>query len=231
MKILALSDLHGYLPEITESADVLFICGDISPLNIQRNHPRMDAWLKTTFIEWIKNIPVDKVYLVAGNHDITLENRHSLYDTLYKLSNWKLVYLENDFVSYDDGKNVYTIFGTPYCKIFGNWAFMLEDETLTKLYKQIPDKVDFLLTHDAPYNIGNQDSILENPRNNYQIEHVGNKPLAKRLSEIEYKMCFHGHIHSSEHTPEEFNGGKIVNVSILNERYEPYYPIFSITYE
>ena len=32
MKIIALSDLHGHLVQISESADVLVIAGDFSPL-------------------------------------------------------------------------------------------------------------------------------------------------------------------------------------------------------
>lgn len=32
MRIIALSDIHGQLPVISESAEVMFICGDIIPL-------------------------------------------------------------------------------------------------------------------------------------------------------------------------------------------------------
>lgn len=39
MKTIAISDLHGLLPEIVEPADIMFICGDISPLHIQFNKP------------------------------------------------------------------------------------------------------------------------------------------------------------------------------------------------
>jgi hypothetical protein len=41
MKTIAISDLHGLLPEIVEPADIMFICGDISPLHIQFNKPEM----------------------------------------------------------------------------------------------------------------------------------------------------------------------------------------------
>ena len=36
IKVVAISDLHGYLPEIPE-CDLLCICGDLVPLNVQAN--------------------------------------------------------------------------------------------------------------------------------------------------------------------------------------------------
>ena len=69
MKLIAISDLHGNLPEIKEKADIMIIAGDISPLNIQGNKPKMIKWLKTTFIDWINSLNVEKVHLIAGNHD------------------------------------------------------------------------------------------------------------------------------------------------------------------
>ena len=49
LKIAAISDIHGFLPEITEPADVLLIAGDISPLHIQFNKPAMKIWIETEF--------------------------------------------------------------------------------------------------------------------------------------------------------------------------------------
>ncbi|MBQ5449611.1 MAG: hypothetical protein IIT57_06185 [Treponema sp.] len=40
MKITAISDMHGYFPEI-EQTDLLLICGDFSPLEIQTKIERM----------------------------------------------------------------------------------------------------------------------------------------------------------------------------------------------
>ena len=70
MKLIAISDLHGNLPVIEENADIMIIAGDISPLIIQRNKPKMIEWLKTDFIDWINSLNVEKVYLIAGNHEI-----------------------------------------------------------------------------------------------------------------------------------------------------------------
>ena len=103
MKLIAISDLHGNLPVIEENADILIIAGDISPLNIQGNKPKMIKWLKTKFIDWINSLNVEKVYLIAGNHDWVFENcSDSLIVGLHMLSNSKLVYLCNQETEYCD---------------------------------------------------------------------------------------------------------------------------------
>ena len=51
-------------------ADIMLLVGDIVPLNIQFNKPKSKKWFETEFAYWIKSLPVDKVYMVAGNHKI-----------------------------------------------------------------------------------------------------------------------------------------------------------------
>lgn len=230
VKFCAISDFHGTLIENIEPCEVLLIAGDISPFSIQQNRVAMKEWMETTFAEWINNLPVDKVYLVPGNHDFYFQGiaKYKLADFL-RAVNYKVIILENENASYicDDGTAI-SIFGTPYCHIFGNWAYMRQPDYLKEKFSQIPNKVDIIITHDAPYGVENQDVVLEKTAFRSNYEHIGNPELTERLSEIDYKWLIHGHIHSSEHTPEDFNGGKVVNVSILNETckliaYEPFY--------
>ena len=68
LRVAAISDLHGHFPEMIEPADILLIAGDISPLEIQFNKPKMKKWLLTEFAYWINSLPVDKVFLIPGNH-------------------------------------------------------------------------------------------------------------------------------------------------------------------
>ena len=227
MKICAISDLHGYLPEI-EKSDILLIAGDISPLEIQFNKPKMKTWLETEFAYWVKSLPVDKVYMAAGNHDAYFESQSELNITSFvNQYDGKLEYLENHWTIYNHYGKEYKIFGTPYCHIFGRWPFMRTDEHMEEYFKSIPDNVDIIISHDPPYGIGQVDQILQTIRwSNHRLEHVGNPPLAKRLNEIKYKILVCGHIHSGDHELFEFNGGQVVNVSIKDEYYDPIYEPF-----
>ena len=65
MKIVAISDLHGTLPEL-QPCDVVVICGDIVPPNIQKNYEASLAWLSGPFQNWALNLDCKKVIFIAG---------------------------------------------------------------------------------------------------------------------------------------------------------------------
>lgn len=234
MKIIAISDLHGHLPTIEEQADIMLIAGDISPLDIQGTRVLMREWIEDEFIPWINRLEVEKVFLVAGNHDRFLEIISDADITEWRmLTGQKLQYLKNEMMTYIDkfGES-WTIFGTPYCHIFGNWSFMISDEALAEKFKNIPEEVDIIITHDPPYGIGFHDCNLQRPYSrSIGPEHLGNKPLREQLEKTKFKLLVGGHIHSGEHNPTEFMGGQVVNVSLLDEYYQPTYKPFIIELE
>lgn len=227
MKLVAISDLHGILPKITENADVLIIAGDISPLRIQHNLPEMEEWLITDFCPWVVSIPIERVILVAGNHDFWFQNYgktvSKIYNTLELPSDFKITYLQNKGITLhtDSGERV-TIFGTPYCHIFGNWPFMVPEEMLAKKFLEIPEGVDILVSHDPPFGVTDVDTIPERA----YVGHVGNYELFARIQQIKPKLVICGHIHTGNHSIEEVDGIEYVNVSILNEQYKLTYPPF-----
>lgn len=234
MKIIAISDLHGDLPVIDVKANIAVVAGDISPLHIQFNKLAMKEWLKNDFMQWVKHLDVEKVYLVAGNHDAVFEFcSNTLITELSFLSSQKLIYLKNNSSEYiDDEGKTWNIFGTPYCHQFGNWPFMRSEEVLEEKFKSIPETVDIIVSHDPPFGIGWCDCILENPRSSsVGPEHHGNYPLRKQLEKTKFKWLFCGHIHSGDHRPVEFMDGKVVNVSLNNERYNSTYEPFIIEIE
>jgi Icc-related predicted phosphoesterase len=232
LKIVAVSDLHGYLPEITEPADIAIIAGDIMPLAVQFDRIGSKLWLETEFTYWVNNLPVDEVFLVAGNHDAYFENISKTNLSIFlNICNRKLNYLRNEVRTYFDSNGLaWTIFGTPYCHIYGNWPFMRTEEYMTEKFKQIPDKVDIIISHDPPFAVGDADVILDTSRSPVlTYEHLGNPSLANRINNVDYKLLVCGHIHGGDH---EFNPiFKIVNVSQLNEGYKPYYKPFYIEIE
>ena len=133
----------------------------------------------------------------------------------------KVTYLHNsgiDYISTQDTKT-YSIFGSPYCHQFGSWAFMRDEKTLVKKFSEIPENLDVLITHDAPY--GTSDICLEGFARNKG--HIGCPELRDVIIEKKPSWCVHGHLHSSSHEIEYLNDTKVVNCSILNESYEPCY--------
>jgi Icc-related predicted phosphoesterase len=232
LKVMAISDLHGFLPEITESADIAIIAGDTIPLQYQFNKPNSKLWLENEFAEWIIKLPVNRVFMIAGNHDAYFESLSQSNILAFNQACRKLTYLKNEISHYyDNDGQLWSIFGTPYCHTFGNWPFMRSDDYMTENFKEIPDKIDIIISHDPPFACGDVDVILESPahRAERMFKHLGNKPLRERIENVDYKLLVCGHIHSGDHNFNE--DWKVVNVSYLNESYEPHYPPFYIELE
>lgn len=225
MKILATSDLHGNLPMITEPFDLLFIVGDICP---DLPSELQFEWMIYEFPIWVRSLPykdeTSKVILVWGNHDFIGERGlKCAFGEIKSYCEGRLEILRHDLYDHFGIQ----IFGTPYCSKFGSWAFMVEDETLEKKYSQIPEGVDFLLSHDSP-NIYGLGSIREGK---YKSETTGNKILSAHIERIKPRVFLSGHYHTGNHDFEEHDGTWMANVSYVNEGYWSTYPILSFEYD
>lgn len=224
MKICALSDLHGNLVNINP-ADILFICGDIVPLYNQSNIPDSTIWIEKIFIPWCEKQPVNQIYLIAGNHDFVFENRDVEINKLFLGT--KVIYLNNQSAEYLDTETgkVYTIWGSPLCHIFGNWAFMESPEYELEQFEKIPDNLDFLITHDAAY--GRSDVVLDKSVWWADGSHIGNPELTEVLKTKHPKYHFFGHLHSCDHNLINFEGTQTACVSVLDEKYRlTYEPLY-----
>lgn len=225
MLFKAFSDTHGYLPIIDESFDLLMICGDICPTT---NHSVIfqENWIKKVFIPWINNLPFkeawSKVILVPGNHDFWFE-RMSVAQKLEieMLCFNRLKILKHDEYEFEypvsDGLDSLIIFGTPYCSVFGHWAFMVNDKTLEKKFSQIENDVEILLSHDSP-NIYGLGDVTEG---SFKQVGSGNPILARHIERIKPLILHTGHFHSGNKLFEERNGTWMANVSYVNEDYIP----------
>lgn len=234
LKILVTSDLHGYLPEIKETFDLFLICGDICPVHDQYFSFQKE-WFMNEFVDWINNLPLsnnpvidefNKVVIIGGNHDFYLErvNKNDLTE-FYRKTNNRVIVLKNEEYNYeyldDTGINSLKIFGTPYCKIFGNWAFMISNDKLEEKYNKIPENCDILISHDSP-SLNNLGMIQEGWNKGTD---AGNRILDEYIIEKQPKFFFSGHIHSGNHNFEKINNTYMANVSYINEKYMPAYPI------
>lgn len=224
MKIAVISDLHGnlisypseYWKELWE-CEVLFICGDTLPLMIQFDMNKSKKWLIEKFKFWALNLPVEKIYIIGGNHDAWFERNENIARDLFSEQE-KITYIKNNLVEHissQDG-NTYKIFGTPYCHIYGRWPFMRDESILKEKFSQIPNNIDILFSHDAPY--GTSDICFEGWA--ADGKHKGCPALRDAILEKQPKYCCHGHYHSSNHNEEILGETKVYNTSILDEEYK-----------
>jgi len=236
MKIIGISDIHGNLDIKIPEADVLCICGDISPLKAQRNMPQMISWIRKRFITWIEELPVKKVFLVAGNHDFVFQNpefKDEAISSLTILSN-KIVYLQDGSYEYN-GKSFY---GSPWVIGPKGWAFY--DESLENIKRTIHESIDVCLFHQ-PLEAVNNGRVLQIPSwmigatipsNLITDEQLhpsfGSTILDKLVEEKKPKLVMTGHVHSGNHELSAFCDSKVVNVSQLDEDYKLKYKPFEI---
>lgn len=230
MKICCISDIHGNLIPYPsdfwkglDECEVLLICGDILPLSIQFNYQSSLEWLTNHFKPWATELPVKQVYFIAGNHDAVFERDPIVAKMMFPKSD-KITYIcheEVEHISEQDGK-VYKMFGTPYCHIFGNWPFMRSEGALEKYFEIIPENLDVLFTHDAPYGVS--DVCLEGWA--ADGKHKGCPALAEAVLNKRPARLLHGHLHSTAHEFEQLGETLVANCSILDESYEiRYYPL------
>lgn len=141
---------------------------------------------------------------------------------LYKTTENKIQFLDDEFVEYvGTDNNKYLFWGSPWCKIFGKWAFMAPDGFLRIKYDTMPNDCDLILTHDAP-DIGEMGVIKQGY---YFGERAGNVLLYNAICEHNPKIAISGHIHSSQHNLHKYPecSTTFATVSILDESYEEAY--------
>ena len=234
-KILASSDFHGFLPEISEPFDLFLICGDICPVECHGNKFQ-DDWIHNDFVSWINSLPFknpwSKIVMTPGNHDFIF-TKYSKEDCegIERMCNNKLVILIHESYDFEfpvsDGIDSLKIFASPYCSIFGRWAFMKDDETLDKLFHEIPEDTDILVCHDSP----NVHGLGDITQGNWKQSGTGDKMLYSQIKRVNPKLFVCGHFHSGNHELIEDEGIIMSNVSYINEDYEPYWPILELNYD
>jgi len=204
VRVAAISDLHGFLPEIPP-CDVLLIAGDVCPLE-DHGLDFQEEWLTGAFSEWLRGLAAVRVVGIAGNHDFVAEARPALMRGLP----W--TYLCDDTVEV----GALRIHGSPWTPTFMNWAFMLDEADLDGVWAVIPSDVDVLLTHGPPF--GHGDLAVHGL-------HVGSRTLAARLPQLErLRLHAFGHIHEGWGSRDIEGGTTIANVSYVDFDYRPVQP-------
>ncbi|MBY0231705.1 MAG: hypothetical protein K2W96_20660 [Gemmataceae bacterium] len=209
MRIAAISDQHGLLPDIPPS-DLLLIGGDICPVS---NHGEafQGEWLDTEFRCWLSRVPARKIVGVAGNHDFVFQRQPRLVPR-----DLPWTYLEDSGCEWEGLR----FWGTPWQPWFFDWAFNLHEPDLVPVWARIPEGTDILVLHGPPHGYG--DAV---PRAG-GVELTGSPSLTERIRQIAPRLAIFGHIHEGR---GEWRLGPttLANVTLVDVKYQPVFPVWT----
>ena len=196
VRVVAIADLHGFLPQDLTAGDVLVIAGDVCPIS-DHDTGFQDRWLRETFYPWLDGLPHDEVVWIAGNHDFVCQ-----------LPEWRpggrgRYLLDSSF----EVKGL-VFHGTPWVPKLEGWAFYAPDDELERRMASVPG-ADVLVSHGPPHGYG--DTVVRGER-------AGSAALLAAIDRTRPRVCVFGHIHE-DHGAWERNGTRLANVAHVDVRY------------
>lgn len=184
MKVWHISDthgLHGHL-QVPDGIDIVVHSGDASNYkDPYRNESELRA-----FIDWFATLPIPTKVFVPGNHDTSLEKGLITRDLIEHRGIQLLINEEKEI-------NGLRFWGSPFTPRYGNWSYMKDRGTINRLWDQIPDGLDVLITHGPPYGILDATYNHQN-----KVELVGCSALRKRVTKVPPRFMLFGHVHSTD---------------------------------
>lgn len=197
--IALISDTHQYHDTVeVPPCDILIHAGDYSSYGDMNELIKFNQWLGT--LDQAKNI-----VCIDGNHDIFAYKSHSTARALFS----NAIYLRDELVEVQGLK----IWGSPWSKKFGNWAYMTSEEELLVKYQRIPEGVDILISHQPAY------GILDKVEN---AGSVGSISLRDEVfNRIKPRLVTAGHLHLNGGLTKTEQGIIFANSAICDEDYNP----------
>ena len=201
MKVTCISDLHGYYPSNLSGGDLLIIAGDLTA---------RDEFLDYhVFCGWLEEQKYTKKILIAGNHDMKLQDNLD-----FEFPDLGIEYLEDSGTEFMGFK----IWGSPWSLWFDDInpkcsAFTGDELELNEKWEMIPDDVNILITHTPPNGILDDIGYEQYVGSNTLRFHVMNR-IKPRIH------CF-GHIHEWGGRIVDCATTKFINASHVNEQYKP----------
>lgn len=210
LKIVCISDTRGKHNRVeidVPDGDILLHAGDFSSMGT--------VYQTKLFIDWFDSLPHRYKVFIAGNHDWIAQN--DSIELAAMLADTNITYLKHQSTVIEGIK----IFGSPWQPAFCNWAFNYPREAGEKIWRDIPDDTNILITHGPPFGI--HDYVEGGSRSSWNdSDNVGCKALLNRINQLEHlKLHVFGHIHCGRGYLE--NGKTtFINASVLTDAYQPY---------
>jgi Icc-related predicted phosphoesterase len=209
MRIIATSDMHGKLAQATLPAgDALVLAGDLLE-DAPKDCADPVAWQAERLREldaYLADLPFEAVLLIAGNHDLVLQERPDLGRALRGAR-----YLE------DAGCEVEGVrfWGSPWQPGLCHHPFFLADGgPAFELYRRIPAGTDVLITHTPPWGILDAwDPPTE----------LGSRMLRARVAALRPRVHIFGHMHPS-YGAREVEGTRFYNAALCDDEGRPVNP-------
>lgn len=221
MRIVALSDQHGYLPEIPP-CDLLIIAGDVcpdrfGPFLAMHDPDQQKSWFNRKVRPWLAKAPATHKILTWGNHDWCGQACSFRHDSPAEALTTELQILVDGATSMSEssaGDALVSVWATPWSNQFMNWAFMKAPAELEAVYAAIPEGIDILISHQPPYGCGDRHYDVGSGK----VEHLGSDELLAAIDRVGPKLVICGHIHDG-FGEYEYAGIPIYNVSVVDEEY------------
>jgi Icc-related predicted phosphoesterase len=218
MRIVALSDQHGFFPEVPP-CDLLIVAGDVCPdrvgESLAEQHPaEQKAWFDRHARPWLAAAPAAHKILTWGNHDWCGQACDFEADSPAAAASTTLQILVDRGTSVpgtNGSGRAISVWGTPWSRLFMNWAFMKSSEELAETYAAIPKGLDILVSHQPPYGLGDHEQSGE-------AERLGSRELLAAIGRVRPRLVICGHIHEG-YGYFEHDGIPIYNVSVVNKQY------------
>jgi Icc-related predicted phosphoesterase len=173
LRLVLLSDTHQLHREVeVPDGDILIHAGDFTMFS------RSPAEI-TDFNNWLGELPHQAV-LVPGNHEFFLEADPS-----------ERSLLSNATVLINEGIEIegLRIWGSPVTPMYGGAFGLSSAKDRKRLYAQIPEDIDILITHGPPY------GILDLGPGSHL--HQGCPELLDAVMRVGPKLHVFGHIHGA----------------------------------
>jgi len=184
MKLWHISDTHMHHHQLVVPPDVDIVVhsGDASNwLDPYRNESELRA-----FIDWFAALPIPTKVFVPGNHDTSLEKGLITRDLIESRKIHLLINEEKEIGGL-------RFWGSPFTPRYGNWSYMKDRGTINRLWENIPEGIDVLVTHGPPYGVLDATYNYQN-----KVELVGCSALRKRVAKVSPRFMLFGHVHSTE---------------------------------